>query len=115
MSKGLRKATATLFALLVMLPIQALADPQDRYYGHGMMWDGGWGMMVFGPLMMIVFIGAIVVLVVLVIRWLGSSGHLPAGPAAPASRTPLDILKERLAKGEIDVAEFEERRRALGE
>jgi putative membrane protein len=104
---------ATLVALLAMLPIQALG--QDRYYGHGMMWDGGWGMLFFGPLMMIVFIGAIVVLVVLLIRWLGSSGHLPAGHAGPSSRTPLDILKERLAKGEIDIAEYEERRRALGE
>jgi putative membrane protein len=53
--------------------------------------------------------------VVLVIRWLGGSGQFPAGPGGPSARTPLDILKERLAKGEIDVAEFEERRRALGE
>ena len=30
-------------------------------------------------------------------------------------RAAADILKRRLAKGEIDVAEFEERRRALGE
>jgi putative membrane protein len=99
----------------MMLPVQILADAERPYYGHGMMWDGGWGMMFFGPLMMIVFVGAIVVLVVLVIRWLGGSGHFPAGPAGSPSRTPLDILKERLAKGEIDVAEFEERRRVLGE
>jgi putative membrane protein len=52
--------------------------------------------------------------VVLMIRWLGGVSHFSAGPGGP-SRTPLDILKERLAKGEIDVAEFEERRRALGE
>jgi len=30
-------------------------------------------------------------------------------------RTPLDILRERFARGEIDKDEFEERRRVLGE
>jgi len=34
---------------------------------------------------------------------------------SPPTRTPLDILKERFARGEIDKAEFEDRRRVLGE
>jgi putative membrane protein len=33
----------------------------------------------------------------------------------PPTRTPLDILKERFARGEIDKTEFEDRRRVLGE
>src|SRR6267378_7506898 len=32
---------------------------------------------------------------------------------SPPTRTPLDILKERFARGEIDKAEFEDRRRVL--
>jgi putative membrane protein len=62
--------------------------------------------------MMILFIAAIVVLVVVAIRWFGGPGlHLHA----PSPKTPLDILKERFARGEIDKDEFEERRRLLAE
>tara|TARA_R110001599_G_scaffold349341_2_gene577625 strand:+ start:2155 stop:2388 length:234 start_codon:yes stop_codon:yes gene_type:complete len=77
------------------------------------MWNGG-SWMFFGPLMMIVFIAAIVAVVVLVVRWLGGPGH-GAAPHPPPGRTPLDILKERFARGEIDKEEFEERRRTLGD
>ena len=69
--------------------------------------------MFLGPLMMIVFIAAIVAAVVLMFRWLG--GFHGAAPPPPPGRTPLDILKERFARGEIDKEEFEERRRVLDE
>ena len=71
--------------------------------------------MLLGPLTMIVFIAAIVVAIVLMIRWLGGSSSHSAAPHPPAGRTPLDILKERFARGEIDKEEFEERRRVLSE
>jgi putative membrane protein len=48
------------------------------------------------------------------VRWLGGSGHGTAQHPPPV-KTPLDILKERFARGEIDKEEFEERRRVLGE
>jgi len=50
------------------------------------------------------------------LRWLGGSEHSPFrhGPG-PGQRSALEILKERLARGEIEVAEFEERKRALGD
>lgn len=84
------------------------------YYGHGShMWDvGPW--MFIGPLMMIGFLAAIVAVFVLVVRWFGGPGHV-AGQHPSPDRTPLDILKERLARGEIDKEEYEERRRILGE
>ena len=72
--------------------------------------------MFFGPFMMIMFIAVVVVVIVLIVRWLGGSGYGGVGsPHAPSGKTPLEILKERFARGEIDKEEFEERRRVLDE
>jgi putative membrane protein len=57
----------------------------------------------------------VVGVIVLLVRWLGGSEHPLFRPTGQTSRAALDILKERLARGEIDVAEFEERKRALGD
>ena len=77
-------------------------------------WHPGvrWPYYLFGPLMWIVCIVVVVVLVVLAIRWLGRSGYLSF---IPPVKTPLDILQERFARGEIDKEEFKERRHLLGE
>ncbi len=110
--RGFFGSTVTLLAMLG-LPSLAWAQQQgDPYYGPHMWSGGGW--MFLGPLMMIVFVAAIVVVVVLMVRWLGGTGH-GAAPHPPPGGTPLDILKERFARGEIDKEEFEERRRVLGE
>ncbi len=90
-----------------------LAQQQGPGYGPHM-WDGGWHGWFFGPIMMIVFIAVAVVVVVLLVRWLGSPGHGGTQHQLP-SKAPLDILNERFARGEIDKEEFEERRRILGE
>ncbi len=93
--------------------LAARAQPlQDHPYG----WHGGgdWGHMMFGPLMMLVFVAVVIVVVVLAVRWLGGAGH-GAAPHPPPGKTPLDILKERFAHGEIDKDEFEERKRILSE
>jgi len=93
----------------------ALAQqPQSPNYGPHM-WSGGWHGWFFGPIMMIVFIAVAVVVVVLLVRWFGGTGHGAVHHAPLPGKTPLDILKERFAKGEIDKEEFEERRRVLGE
>ena len=107
-----RIGTTTLLAALC-LTVPAWAQQAGPPYGPDMMWPGGWyGMMFLGPVMMLLFIAAVVVLVVLAVRWLGGTGG--AAPRASQSRA-LEILKERFARGEIDKEEFEERRRALGE
>ena len=91
---------------------QAPSDA-DRYaYGpHMMGWGGGWYGMIFGPLFMILVLAVLIATVMLLVRWAGGQGQAQA----PSHRTPLDILKERFARGEIDKDEFEERRRVIGE
>ena len=66
--------------------------------------------MFFPPLMMIVFIAAIVAVVVLLVRWL--SDRRP-GARASSESNAVAILRERFARGEIDQEEYEERRRVL--
>ena len=101
-------------ALVGLLP-PPLAIAGERYRDPGMMWDGGMFHMFFGFLMMILFLAIVAGVVVLLVRWLGGSEHPLFRQTGQTSRTALDILKERLARGEIDVAEFEERKRALGD
>ncbi len=89
----------------------AWANGAGEIHGHEGMWHGGWGGMILGPLMMIIFVAVIVVLVVLAVRWLGGPG---ARAQQPTGRAPLEILEERFARGEIEREEFEARRGALG-
>lgn len=109
------RSIAWLMTLLpVLTPAIALAQQtREPYYDH-QMWNGGWHGWFFGPVMMIVFIAVAVVVVVLLVRWLGGPGHGGSHQGSPG-RTPMDILKERFARGEIDKEEFEDRRRILGE
>lgn len=70
--------------------------------------------MVLGPIMMIVFIAATIVVAALLVRWLSGDSPIPPPPSY-AEKTPLDILKERFARGELDKEEFDQRRGVLGE
>ncbi|HEX6113884.1 MAG TPA: SHOCT domain-containing protein, partial [Geminicoccaceae bacterium] len=65
-----------------------------------------------GSLMMILFWGGLILLIVLAVRYFGH-GSAGSGGSASGGRTPLQILEERFARGEIDKAEFEERKRAV--
>jgi putative membrane protein len=81
--------------------------------GGGMMgWGGyGYGMGIFGGLVMLVFWGLIIVGVVLLVRWAWDPGR-GAGHERGAE-TPLDIVKRRYARGEITKEEYDRIRQDL--
>lgn len=103
----------------VLLPALARAQTASEYGPGSRSWGGDWhgggmmgGMMMGGGLiMMILFIAVIAVVVVLAVKWIGGPGRAAALPG----RAALDILRERFARGEIDAAEFAERKRLLGD
>ena len=101
-------------ALLIAVPatvLTTLSAAAQTYGDHPQMGAWGWGGMIFGPIMMIVFIALIVGAVVLVIRWTGLGGSAVVGGANKARQ----ILDERFARGEIDKDDYEERKRVLSD
>jgi putative membrane protein len=99
-------------ALLTALrSLTAQAQGYGHHFDHGY-YDGGWNHMIFGSLGMILVWGALIVLIVLAVRWFGA-GWSGETNTPPAEKSPLDILKERYARGEIDKQEFEERKELL--
>ena len=96
-----------LTAMAVTLPAlaqQAAPAPPPAYMYHRHMWHGGF----FGPIIWIIVIFALVALFTRFGLWHrhGYRYHRMGGGA-------LDILEERFARGEIDKAEFEEKRKLL--
>jgi putative membrane protein len=75
-----------------------------------MWWNDMWGgyatmpWMFFGPAMMAIFVVGCIAVLYLMVRGVRRS---PEGEGA------LGMLQERFARGEIDQAEFEQRRRVL--
>jgi putative membrane protein len=105
-------------ALLVIAPIGLLhfASAQDHlWYGRGP------GMGFFGGLLQLLFLILIVLGIVFLVQALRSRAgsqrtfEIPGmkAPTPPAHDAALQILRERLAKGEIDPEDYEARRRVL--
>jgi putative membrane protein len=68
--------------------------------------------MIFGPIMMIVWLIIIIVIAAAVVRWLQGGAIGPLPPLSGRKRA-IEILEERFAKGEIDKDEFQERKRFM--
>lgn len=111
------KSFLSIVAGVVPVSAWAAETPAAPYaWGPGMMWGWGGSGMIFGPLFMILVLAVVIAVAVLLVRWIGGPWQTQPPPHyPPPGRTPLDILKERFAGGEIDKNEFEERRRVLGD
>ena len=101
-------------AASLSLPVAAQQAPGNFDGYH--MWNEGWHGWFIGPVMMILILAVVVTLVIFLVRWLGSTsqGH-GANRHGAFGKTPLDILDERFARGEINPEEYRERRNTLRE
>ena len=75
-----------------------------NWYGSGM---SGWGYALM-TISMVLFWGAVIAGIVLLVRHFGRSGQqTPAPPSQPPA--PEQLLAERFARGEIDEQEYRQR------
>ena len=114
-TKILRVGSGTFWPLFTMLLPwnQALAQQRSNGgwgMGPGMM--GDWGMGSFGMILMMIFWVLVIVGLVFLIKWLVQTTSSGKAPQQTGSRA-VEILKERYARGEIDKAEFESKKRDL--
>ncbi|MBI4492622.1 MAG: SHOCT domain-containing protein [Chloroflexi bacterium] len=82
-------------------------------YWSGGAQAGGWGWalaMWLGVLSMLAFWGALIVGVVLLVRWLGGTAGRAEGAGTESA---LDILRRRYAAGELSAEEYERMRQVL--
>ena len=79
---------------------------------HGMMgwWNNGWGGGAMFGIAHLLWWALLIAGVFVIARWLGGSWR---DSGQPREDLALSILKERYARGEIDKAEFDARRRDL--
>lgn len=76
------------------------------------MWgDYGWGWgMGFGMISVVLFWVLVILGIVILVKWVAGGS---SGPGQPSTKSALDILKERYARGEIGREEFEQKKRDI--
>jgi len=79
--------------------------------GYG--WGGGYGMMPFGWIFMVLWWVIVIAVIVWVIRAIFGRGRRNYWQEWHGEKGPLEILKERYAKGEIDKSEYDEKKKDL--
>ena len=91
-----------ILAIFTEISIAGWGETQAFYPGAHMMGGGymGWSMILFWAILL--------VLLVFVFRWI-----IKIGQSDNAHQTALDLLKRRLANGEIDIEEFKEKSKFL--
>ena len=102
MPNTILKKSILLAATVAPLPLHAQEAIGRAGGGYGM-WDWNWGHTLAGHLPMVLLWLAVFAVIVFAVRRLGRQGR----------EAPLDILRQRYARGEINNGEFEERRRLL--
>ncbi|MDI6777720.1 MAG: SHOCT domain-containing protein [Patescibacteria group bacterium] len=103
------------FNFMPMMGVWSSPTGFNQNNNNSMMWGFGnnpmgWGFGLFGLIFMLLFWILIVAGIVILIKWLVSQSHGTHGHEKP----PLDILKERYAKGELNKEEFEAKKKDLG-
>ena len=117
MDKGLKTALiigGVILAIALIVPTIIGAFSGWQGYGYGGMMGsgmmGGFGAMGLMSVFWVVVLGAIIWAVVAAARGAGQSG---GSDSVGRSESALEVLKRRYARGEINKAEYEEKKKDL--
>ncbi len=96
-----------------IIPVAQAHSEEGDYFGHHMFSGSNFGFMgmgggFMGGIFMILVWVLVIVGIVYFVKYVASAQN-----SHKEDKTPLDILKERYAKGEIDKKDFEERKKDL--
>lgn len=99
------------YATLGVFGAVGFASANMMGWGYdGDMMGGGFGGGLFGGLFMLIWWAVIIVGIVVLVKLVADQAK---GAHGGHDKTPLDILKERYAKGEINKEEFEAKKKDL--